>query len=282
MRICRFDRGSDKDRLGVVEGDKVYDVSAVIDMIEPVRWPVPMGDRMIAALPVLRPKMEELIKSGSAKSYPLSDVRLNAPIANPSKFFCGAGNWPEHKEQMGGKNMRNLGWLHKTTNALAGPADDVVLTRPGRVTFYEAELATIIGKEAKNVAAKDALDHVAGYAACLDMSMQGEENFSHNKCYDTFGVIGPWMVTTDEIPDPRPLTFRFYVNDVQKQGDKIERLVLSVEEMIEFASGVATLYPGDVIMSGTPIGISQVFPGDVMRLEFDVIGTMVNKVAGVV
>jgi 2-keto-4-pentenoate hydratase/2-oxohepta-3-ene-1,7-dioic acid hydratase in catechol pathway len=281
MRICRFDRAGETDRLGVVEGDRVYDVSAVIDMIEPVRWPVPMGDRMIASLPTLRPRMEALIKDG-APSYALSEVRLNAPIANPSKFFCGAGNWPEHAEQMGGRTMRNLGWLHKTTNALAGPADDVVLTRPGRVTFYEAELATIIGKEAKNVAAKDALDYVAGYAGCLDMSMQGEENFSHNKCYDSFGVIGPWMVTADEIPDPRVLSFRFYVNDEQKQGDKIERLVLGVEDMIEFASGVATLYPGDVIMSGTPIGISQVFPGDVMRLEFDVIGTMVTKVAGVV
>jgi 2-keto-4-pentenoate hydratase/2-oxohepta-3-ene-1,7-dioic acid hydratase in catechol pathway len=281
MRICRFDRGSEKDRLGVVEGDRVYDVTAAIELLEPVRWPVPMGDRMIANLPVLRPRMEELIRNG-APSYALSEVRLNAPIANPSKFFCGAANWPEHVEALKGKTMRNLGWLHKTTNALAGPADDVVLTRPGRVTFYEAELAIIIGKQAKDVAAKDALGYVAGYAACLDMSMQGEENFSHNKCYDTFGVIGPWMVTTDEIPDPRPLTFRFYVNDEQRQADKVERLALGVEEMIEFASGIATLYPGDVIMSGTPIGIAQVFPGDVMRLEFDVIGTMVTKVAGVV
>ena len=281
MRICRFDRAGETDRLGVLEGDKVYDVSAVIDMIEPVRWPVPMGDRMIASLPMLRPRMEALVRDG-APSYPLSEVRLNAPIANPSKFLCGAANWPEHVKALEGKTMRNLGWLHKTTNALAGPADDVVLTRPGRVTFFEAELAIIIGRQGKNIAAKDALDYVAGYAACLDMSMQGEENFSHNKCYDTFGVIGPWMVTADEIPDPRVLSFRFYVNDERRQGDKIERLALGVEDMIEFASGIVTLYPGDVIMSGTPLGIAQVFPGDVMRLEFDVIGTMTTKVTGVV
>ena len=280
MRICRFEKGAEKDRLGVVEGDKVYDVTAAIDLLEPVRWPVPMGDRMIANLDRLRPRMEELIKSG-APSYPLAEVTLKAPVANPSKFFCGAGNWPEHKEQMGGRTMRNLGWLHKTTNALAGPADDVELIAPGRITFHEAEQAIINGKEGKQISREKALDYVAGYAICLDMSMQGEENFSHNKCYDTYGVIGPWMVTTDEIPDPAVMTFRFYVNDEMRQQGDISRLVLDVPAMIEFASSVATLYPGDVIMSGTPVGISQVFPGDVMRTEFDIIGTMITNVTGV-
>jgi 2-keto-4-pentenoate hydratase/2-oxohepta-3-ene-1,7-dioic acid hydratase in catechol pathway len=281
MRICRFDRGAEHDRLGVVEGDTVFDVTAAIDLLEPVRWPVPMGDRMIAALGRLRPRMEALAAEG-APSFPLDEVHLKAPVANPSKFFCGAGNWPEHKEQMGGLTMHDMGYLYKTTNALAGAGDDLELFAPGRSTLHEAELAIIIGKQGARITRETAMDHVAGYAIGLDMTMAGPENFTHNKCYDGFGIIGPWMVTADEIPDPRELSFRFYVNDELRQADKIERLNFDVQELIVFASSIATLYPGDIIMTGTPIGVAPVVPGDVMRTEFDVIGTMVTKVTGVV
>jgi 2-keto-4-pentenoate hydratase/2-oxohepta-3-ene-1,7-dioic acid hydratase in catechol pathway len=281
MRICRFDHANDRDRLGVVQGDKVFDVSQALEILEPLRWPVPMGDRMIANLDTLRPRMEALIK-GNAPSHPLSAVKLKAPIANPSKFFCGAANWPEHAEALGGRTMRDLGYLFKMTSALAGPSDDVVLSAAGRTTWYEAELATIIGKQGRNISRDKALGHVAGYAIALDMTMQGDEHATHLKSYDTYGVIGPWLVTTDEIPDPRVLSFRFYVNDELRQKDKIERLVFDVPELIAFASSFATLYPGDVIMSGTPVGYGGVKPGDVMRTEFDIIGTMVNKVTGVV
>src|SRR5262249_6078484 len=95
MRICRFDHAKDRDRLGVAQGDKIFDVSAALEVLEPLRWPMPMGDRMIANLETLRPRMEALIK-GNAPSFPLASVKLKAPIANPNKFFCGAANWPEH------------------------------------------------------------------------------------------------------------------------------------------------------------------------------------------
>ena len=139
-----------------------------------------------------------------------------------------------------------------------------------------------IGKQGARITREQAMDHVAGYAIGLDMTMAGPENFTHNKCYDGFGIIGPWLVTADEIPDPRELSFRFYVNDELRQADKIERLNFDVQELIVFASSIATLYPGDIIMTGTPIGVAPVVPGDVMRTEFDVIGTMVTKVTGVV
>ena len=281
MRICRFDKGADRDRLGVVEGDRVFDVTAAIELIEPLRWPVPMGDRMIAELGRLRPRMEALVKGG-AQSFARGEVHLKAPVANPSKFFCGAGNWPEHKEQMGGQTMHDMGYLYKTTNALAGADDDLTLFAPGRTTLHEAELAIVIGKQGARLNREQAMNHVAGYAIGLDMTMAGPENFTHNKCYDGFGIIGPWLVTADEIPDPRELSFRFYVNDELRQADKIERLNFDVPELIVFASSIATLYPGDIIMSGTPIGVSSVVPGDVMRTEFDVIGTMVTRVTRVV
>lgn len=280
MRICRFDRGDARDRLGVVEGDVVCDVSAALDMLEPVRWPVPVGDRMIAALDRLRPQMEGLMTNGAPR-FPLADIHLKAPVANPSKFFCGAGNWPEHKEQMGGQTMHDMGYLYKTTNALAGAGDDLVLFAPGRTTLHEAELAIIIGSEGARLTRDQAMDHVAGYAIGLDMTMAGPENFTHNKCYDGYGIIGPWMVTADEIPDPAALSFRFYVNDELRQADRFERLNFDVPELIVFASSIATLYPGDIIMTGTPTGVGPVVPGDVMRSEFDVIGTMVTRVTGI-
>jgi 2-keto-4-pentenoate hydratase/2-oxohepta-3-ene-1,7-dioic acid hydratase in catechol pathway len=280
MRICRFDRGAERDRLGVVEGDRVFDVTAVVELLEPVRWPVPVGDRMIAELDRLRPRMEALVGQG-APSFPLAQVHLKAPVANPSKFFCGAGNWPEHKEQMGGQTMRDMGYLYKTTNALAGAGDALELFAPGRTTLHEAELAIVIGKQGARLSRDQAMDHVAGYAIGLDMTMAGPENFTHNKCYDGYGIIGPWLVTADEIPDPRALGFRFYVNDELRQADRIERLNFDVPELIVFASSIATLYPGDIIMSGTPIGVGPVVPGDVMRTEFDGIGTMVTRVTGI-
>lgn len=280
MRICRFDRANDRDLLGVVQGEMVFDVSQTLQALEPVRWPVPIGDRMIANLDVLRPRIEALLRAG-APSYPLSAVKLKAPVANPSKFFCGAANWPEHVEALGGRTMRELGYLFKMTSALAGPSDDVVLCAPGRTTWHEAELAIVIGRQGRNIPREKALGHVAGYAIALDMTMQGDEHATQLKSYDTYGVIGPWLVTADEIPDPRVLSFRFYVNDELRQKDKIERLVLDVPQLIAFASSFATLYPGDVIMSGTPVGYGGVKPGDVMRTEFDIIGTMVNKVTGV-
>ena len=273
MRICRFSRpGGLPDRLGLVDGGDVLDVSAACDLLPPRRWPAPPGDQLIAELPRLREAIAALAER--AERIALADVMLHAPVANPSKILCGAGNWPEHRDAMGGKTMRDLGFLYKTTNALVGPGEGVTLSHPGRVTLHECELAIVIGTGGRHIAAADALDHVAGYAIGLDMTMQGPENFTHNKGFDSYGVVGPWLVTADEVPDPGAIAFEFRVNGELRQADRFDRLVLGVAELIEYAASVMTLFPGDIIMTGTPGGVAAVAPGDVMEATFDIIGDM--------
>lgn len=273
MRICRFSRhGGAPDRLGLVDGEDVLDVSAACDLLAPRRWPAPPGDQFIAELPRLRDAITALAEQ--AERIALADIVLHAPVANPSKILCGAGNWPEHRAAMGGRTMRDMGFLYKTTNALAGPGEGVTLSHPDRVTVHEAELAIVIGTGGRHIAAAEALDHVAGYAIGLDMTMQGPENFTHNKGFDSYGVVGPWLVTADEVPDPGAITFEFRVNGEVRQAGRFDRLILGVPELIEYAASAMTLFPGDIIMTGTPGGVAAVEPGDVMDARFDIIGEM--------
>jgi 2,4-diketo-3-deoxy-L-fuconate hydrolase len=278
MKICRYELSCGGPvRLGLVEDGMVRDVSRVADELPAVRWPLPPGDLFIAHLPRLRPLMFELARA--AVPIPVSDVRLKSPVANPGKFVCGAGNFPE--VLAAGAHPRRLGLLFKMTSANAGAADGVTLRWPERETFHEMELAIVIGKEGTEIPAARALDYVAGYAIGLDMTMQGKEFPSFGKSFDTYGVIGPWLVTADEIPDPAQLSFVLKVNDEVRQQDSVGRLVLDVPALIEHAASIMTLYPGDVIFSGTPPkSIGPVRPGDVMHAHMDRIGDMSVAVRG--
>jgi 2-keto-4-pentenoate hydratase/2-oxohepta-3-ene-1,7-dioic acid hydratase in catechol pathway len=272
MRICRFQADREGPvRIGLVDGDRVYDVTSVADLLPIQRWPYPPGDLFIAHLERLRPAMIEA--AATARPTPLADVLLKCPVANPGKFLCGAGNHEMVLDR--GGHPRGLGLLFKMTSAAAGPSDGVVLRWTDRVTFHEIELAIIIGKGGTLISAETALDHVAGYAIGLDMTMQGKEFPSFGKSFDTYGVIGPWMVTADEIPDPSALDFELTVNGEVRQKDSTRSFVLGVAELIEHVSSIMTLHPGDVIFSGTPpASVGPVVPGDVMRARLDGVGEM--------
>jgi len=278
MKICRYEEPTGGPvRIGLVEDGMVRDVSRIADELPGLRWPVPPGDLFIAHLERLRPIMAELART--AKPMPVNQVRLKSPVANPGKFICGAGNFPE--VLAAGGHPRKLGLLFKMTSAAAGAADGVTLRWPERDTFHEMELAIVIGRQGTEIPASQALDYVAGYAIGLDMTMQGKEFPSFGKSFDTYGVIGPWMVTADEIPDPSKLAFVLKVNDEVRQQDSIGRLVLDVPALIEHAASVMTLHPGDVIFSGTPPkSIGPVRPGDVMHAQMDSIGEMSVVVRG--
>jgi 2-keto-4-pentenoate hydratase/2-oxohepta-3-ene-1,7-dioic acid hydratase in catechol pathway len=278
MKICRYqDEMNGPIRVGLVEDGMVRDVSAVADDLPAVRWPLPPGDLFITHLERLRPRMTELAKR--ARPIALADVQLKCPVANPGKFLCGAGNYPE--VLAAGSHPRKLGLLFKMTSAAAGPSDGVTLRWPERVTFHEMELAIVIGRQGTEIPAANALDYVAGYAIGLDMTMQGKEFPSFGKSFDTYGVIGPWLVTADEIPDPGKLGFVLKVNGEVRQQDSIGRLVLDVPLLIEHVASVMTLHPGDVIFSGTPPkSVGPVQPGDVMHAQMDAIGEMTVAVRG--
>jgi 2-keto-4-pentenoate hydratase/2-oxohepta-3-ene-1,7-dioic acid hydratase in catechol pathway len=278
MRLCRYD----DDRLGLVEGDEIADVTAVLDLLPAVRWPVPPGDLMIANLDRLRPAIESLAP-GAART-PLADATLKSPVANPGKIIAAPVNYTAHLEESRadtginfGTHIRTIdeyGVFLKAGSSLVGPSEGVVSDWPERRIDHELELAVVIGRGGRHIAQADALAHVAGYALGLDMSVRGTEDRSFRKSRDTFTVLGPWLVTADEVPDPGRLDFRLEVNGEVRQQSNTALLIFGVERLIAYASAAYTLHPGDIILTGTPEGVAPVVPGDVMSCWIDKVGAM--------
>jgi 2,4-diketo-3-deoxy-L-fuconate hydrolase len=270
MRICRFTLRSDaeaKPRLGVMDEQGIRDVTAVTETLGPFHWPLPPGDALIANLATVAPLIAS--RAASAALLPREAVRLLSPVANPGKFICGVGNWSHHKAPLG-----MLGFLFKATSALAGEGDGVQLRWPDRVTLHEPELAIVMGRTCTNVTAAQALDYVAGYSGALDMTMKEErEFFCFCKSFDTYGVLGPCLVTADEIPDPSELSYQFHVNGELRGERNFRDLTGSPAQLVAFASTAMTLHPGDVILSGAA-DVGPVVAGDVMTVEIPRVGRM--------
>jgi 2-keto-4-pentenoate hydratase/2-oxohepta-3-ene-1,7-dioic acid hydratase in catechol pathway len=150
----------------------------------------------------------------------------------------------------------------------------VAVRKPDRRTDHEVELAFVIGREARNVSKGDALSYVAGYTIGLDITIRGSEDRSFRKSPDSYSVLGPWLVTADEIPDPGVLDLQVSVNGTRRQQSNTRYLILGVPELIELASSFYTLYPGDVIFTGTPEGVSPIQPGDEIVASIERIGSM--------
>ena len=275
MKICRFTLKSDASatpRLGIVESGAIRDVTAITELLPAQRWPLPLGDQLIAALPDLSARMSAL--AAVAEPIALDAVSLLSPVANPAKFVCGAGNWKHHGAPFG-----MMGFMGKAVTSLAGPGDGVQLRWPDRTTVYEPELAMIIGKQCSNISEAEALDYVAGYACALDMTLKPErEDWAFCKSFDSYGVIGPWLVTADEIADPSALGYQFHVNGELRGERSFGDLTGSPAQMIAFASTSMTLYPGDIVMSGAA-DVAPVVVGDVMTLIIPGIGTMETSVS---
>ncbi len=278
MKLCRFD----DDRLGLVEGDEVCDVTAALDALPPLRWPLPPGDPLIAHFAGLRPVIEAI--APRAPRRPLAGVKLKSPVANPNKLIGAPINYNDHidesRKDQGiahGREIKSIGdWglFLKANSALVGPSEGVALRFTDRRNDHEAELAVIIGKSGSHIAKRDAFDHVFGYAIGLDMTVRGPELPSFRKSIDSYAVLGPWIVTKDEIADPDALDFALWVDGELRQKSNTRYLVYDVARLIEYASSFYTLHPGDVIYTGTPSGVSPVKPGDLMRIEMQGIGSM--------
>jgi 2,4-diketo-3-deoxy-L-fuconate hydrolase len=275
MRICRFTLRCDtepKPRLGLMEDRGIRDVTAVTDTLPSLRWPLPPGDLLIANLTALAPQIARM--ASDIPLIPREAVRLLSPVANPGKFICGVGNWSHHKAPLG-----LLGLLFKATSALAGEGEGVQLRWPDRITLHEPELAIIIGRTCTNVSAAQALDYVAGYSCALDMTMKQEKEFyCFCKSFDTYGVLGPCLVTADEIPDPSELSYQFRVNDELRGERSFRDLTGSPAQLVAFASTAMTLHPGDVILSGAA-DVGPVVADDVMTLEIPRVGRMDVRVS---
>lgn len=285
MKICRFD----EDRLGLVKDGEILDVTAALDVLPAVRWPLPQGDLMITHLDKVLARVREL--EAKALKKPLSQVKLKSPVANPSKIINAPINYRAHiaeaekdpgitqGREIKSKNIWDWGLFLKANSALIGAGEEIALRFPERRNDHEVELAVIIGKTCNKVSKENALDYVAGYAIGLDMTIRGPELQSFRKSVDTYAVCGPWLVTRDEIADPNKLNLSLKVNGEIRQDANTRDLVYNVQRLIEYASSFYTLLPGDIIFTGTPEGVGPVKPGDVISAEIESVGKFDIRVA---
>ena len=284
MKLCRFGEG----RLGLVEGSNVRDVTAALDVLPAYRYPLPTHDVLIANLDKVTERVRAIAASGPR--LPLAGLKLLSPVANPGKVIAAPVNYQKHLDEVKGDvqlhqntqthtiTIQKAGLFLKATSSLVGPGEGIALRFLDRRNDHEVELALVIGKEANNVPASEALQYVAGYAIGLDITIRGTEDRSFRKSPDSYTVLGPWLVTADEISNPGDLDLGITVNDEVRQKSNTKYMILGVPELIELASSFYTLYPGDIISTGTPEGVSPIVPGDAIVATIDKIGSMEVKV----
>jgi 2-keto-4-pentenoate hydratase/2-oxohepta-3-ene-1,7-dioic acid hydratase in catechol pathway len=282
--LCQFN----DNRLGLVENGSLRDVTSVLDALPSHRYPYPIGDALIAALPQLRERISNA--AALVQPTPVSEVALLSPVANPGKIVAAPVNYKKHLEEvianpdlhhqskLHTQEIRKTGLFLKATSSMIGPSQNVVIRHPDRRTDHEVELAVIIGRRAQSVRLEDAFHYVAGYCIGLDISVRGPEERSLRKSLDTYTVLGPWLVTSDEIPDPGNLDLSITVNGELRQRGNTRDLILGVPELIEFATSFYSLLPGDILLTGTPEGVAPIQPDDAMHARIEGIGEMIVHV----
>lgn len=281
MKLCRFD----DNRLGLVEGDFVTDVTAALSDLPTPSYPLPSHDLFIAGLPQVRSAVQAL---RGGKVLPLSAVTLLSPVANPAKLVAAPVNYQAHLDETIAdeatfsrehvRRIQETGLFLKATSSLIGPGTAIEIHHPNRRTDHEIELAVVIGRTCRNVAPENALSVIAGYTIGLDITIRGPEERSLRKSLDTYSVLGPWLVTAEEFGDPAGRGLLLTVNGEVRQKANTRDLILDVPALIAFASSYYTLHPGDVIFTGTPEGVGPIAPGDQIAASITGIGEMLVNV----
>ena len=315
MKLATFEKGS-RARVGAVDGDRVIDLGAAHaarvragmltadDQLKSL--PTSMIDLLEAGEPALRAAAAavEFIGRREEKkiAFPLDSVKLLAPVPQPRKFFCLAGNYAEHIQEGGGEvrekdRITPRVFMKPPSTTVQGPGAPILISRIAREIDWEAELGVVIGTRGKYIAVEGALDYVLGYTCVNDVSERSlqvrERNetaewdkffdWLNGKWLDSFAPMGPWITTADEIADVQSLAISLSVNGKQKQSGNTGQMIFSVADLVSYISQMVTLEPGDVIATGTPSGVgaaSGTFlkPGDEVKIEIEGIGTLESPV----
>jgi len=214
--------------------------------------------------------------TGVAKA--LTDVRLLPPII-PSKIIAIGKNYADHAKEMGGEVPAEPICFLKPTTALIATGDAIKLPWQSEHVEHEVELAIVMGRMAHNISADEALDYVLGYTVANDVTARDlqkrDGQWTRAKAFDTFLPLGPWIATHI---DPRELAVQTLVNDVEKQSSNTREMINDVPALIAWCSEIMTLLPGDIILTGTPAGVSPIVDGDVVQCAIDGIGEIINTV----
>jgi 2,4-didehydro-3-deoxy-L-rhamnonate hydrolase len=278
MRLARFD----DSRLGLVDNDSVRDVTAALDVLPAVQYPLPPGDLLIANLDAVLKRVQSL--APSAPPVPLKNVVLRSPVANPGKVVAAPVNYQNHLDEVRGDadlhhnntitTIHKAGLFLKAASSVVGAGDGIQLEMLDRRSDHEVELAVVIGRRARRVKRNDALEYVAGYCIGFDITIRGSEERSLRKSVDTYTVLGPYLVTADEVGSPDDLDLMLSVGGEVRQRSNTRHLIKKVAELIEYASAFYTLFPGDILMTGTPEGVAPIYPGDTIEATISRIGSM--------
>ncbi len=272
MKLLRYgERG--RERPGLLDADgRIRDLSAVVADIA--------GD-------ALTPHGLAALRAIDADRLPLVEgaPRIGACVGNVGKFICIGLNYADHAAESGMALPAEPVVFGKWTSAICGPDDDIEIPRGSRKTDWEVELGVVIGKPGRYIDEADAMDHVAGYCVVNDISerafqLEGTGTWDKGKGCDTFGPIGPWLVTADEVPDPHALAIWLEVDGQRRQDSNTRQMVFRVPALIAYLSRFMRLQPGDVISTGTPpgVGLGQkpepvyLRAGQTMRLGIEGLG----------
>lgn len=272
MKLVRFDGG----RLGAVADGLVTDITALCGA-DQKHWPPTGMVSLIASWDALHGDVEKAL---GTESRSLEDLRLDCPIDWPNKVIAFPANYRRHIAEMGANlistyDAKGQGFFLKSNSSLSGPSDPIPLPAiVGRETHHECELAIILGKGGRDIPRARAMEHIFGYSCLIDVVVRGKEERVMRKSFDGFCPLGPWIVTADEIRNPADIDLLLSVNGETRQKANTKDLIVDIPGMIEMASSVMTLMPGDVIASGTPDGVGPLKGGDRVRIEIAGVGGM--------
>ena len=277
MKLVRFGPAG-REKPGLVDQDgNLRDLSGVIADVTPDI----LAPRALARLARIKPARLPLV--GGRR-------RLGPPLDGIGKLVCVGLNYADHAKESGMPIPEEPVLFMKSTTAISGPYDPVVIPKGSKKTDWEVELGVVIGKTASYVPKRTALDHVAGYCIVNDVSeremqLEGSGQWVKGKSADTFAPIGPWLVSRDEIGNPQALDLWLDVNGERMQSGNTRTMIFGVATLVSYISKCMTLLPGDVISTGTPPGVGlgrtpprYLKPGDVMRLGIDGLGEQRLKV----
>jgi 2,4-diketo-3-deoxy-L-fuconate hydrolase len=275
MKLIRYGSPG-KEQPGIIIDDKKYGLPGFTEDYDTEFFGSNGFIRLTAYLAMHEGKLEELP----------AEVRLGPPVANPSKIVCIGLNYADHAREAGAAIPAEPIIFFKSTSALIGPDDDVIIPRNSKKTDWEVELAFVIGKKASYVDEKDAFKHIAGYCLHNDYSerefqMERGGQWVKGKSCDTFAPVGPFIATPDEVGDVNNLRLWLSVNGKMMQDGNTSTLIFDVPHLVHYISQFMTLLPGDIVSTGTPPGVAlgmkpeQVYlkPGDVVELGVDGLGS---------
>ena len=264
MRLCRFEGG-----YGLLQGDQVIDVSAFV----PQNVTDDFTDPFIAAIPALKKLDADVLRACPRRAA--RDVAFLSPVRRPGKILAAPNNYREHTAEMHEDEAANAarsatleaaGFFLKAATSLVGPAQGVIMRFPDRRTDHEVELVIVIGEKVeKPLSLREALGVVAAYGVGLDITLRGPEERSLRKSIDTYTVLGPTIVTADAAGEVEKGRMWLSVNGEMRQSVGLGDMIYGVAAQVEYASRFYTLYPGDLIYTGTPSGVGPIRPGDLIR-----------------